>query len=117
MAQDKSIDQLDAASAVNSDAEFALVQTVNGNKKTLKSSISQISEKVIADYGTWLSATLSAGSTSVTFTDASIGANSIIDVYTSVGNVVYTGISVSGTSCTVTFPAQSSAITVSIWVR
>lgn len=56
--------------------------------------------------------TLSAGSTSVTFSNVTTTANSIIEVATSVAGLEYNAISNSGNSYTVTFDAQSSAVTV-----
>ena len=69
--------------------------------------------------GTWLSSTLSAGSTSIVFTDNSILSTSFIEVYADDGNMCYTSIAVDGSNhtCTIGFPAQSSAVVVDIWVR
>ena len=61
---------------------------------------------------TTYSETLTAGSTSVTFTNVSTTANSIIDVGTSVPDLEYISITNSGTSYTVTFDAQVSDVTV-----
>lgn len=58
------------------------------------------------------SQTLSAGSTSVTFTGVTTTANSIVEVATSVSGLEYNSISVSGTSYTVTFDAQASNVTI-----
>ena len=61
--------------------------------------------------------TLSAGSTQVVFTDDSIVADSWIDVATSSG-VWYSNAVIDGTNhtCTLTFPVQTSNITVEIKV-
>lgn len=56
--------------------------------------------------------TLSAGSTSVTFSNVTTTSNSMISVGTSVPDLEYNAISNSGNSYTVTFDAQSSAVTV-----
>lgn len=62
------------------------------------------------------SQTLSAGSTSVTFTGVTTTANSIVEVATSVSGLEYNSISVSGTSYTVTFDAQASNVDVYLLV-
>ena len=64
-----------------------------------------------------LTSTLAVGATSVVFTNAAIGNNSLIDVYTDASGVNPTAISQSGTSVTLTFDAQSSAVSVKILVR
>ena len=66
---------------------------------------------------TILTATLSAGSTTVTFTDASIGNNSTIIITTDPYGVVPTDATQSGTTVTLTFDAQSEAIGVRIVVK
>jgi hypothetical protein len=60
--------------------------------------------------------TLSAGSTSVSFTDSSIGSDSIIDIYTSVFGVDPIDVQRSGTTLTVTFEAQQSSVKVRLVV-
>lgn len=60
--------------------------------------------------------TLSAGSTSVEFTDSSIGSDSIIDIYTSVFGVDPIDIQRNGTTLTVTFEAQQSSVKVRLVV-
>lgn len=62
------------------------------------------------------SQTLSAGSTSVTFTNVTTTANSIVEVATSVAGLEYNSITNSGTSYTVTFDAQGSSVTVYLLV-
>lgn len=62
------------------------------------------------------SQTLSAGSTSVTFTGVTTTANSIVEVATSVSGLEYNAITNSGSSYTVTFDAQSSNVTVYLLV-
>lgn len=61
--------------------------------------------------------TLAAGSTSVTFTDSAIKATSTIEVFTDKWLVSPITITTSAGSCTMTFKAQSSAISVYIIVR
>lgn len=60
--------------------------------------------------------TLSAGSTSVTFTNVSTTANSIIEVATDKAGLEYNAITNSGSSYTVTFDSQSSSVTVYLLV-
>ena len=64
-----------------------------------------------------LTDTLSIGSTSVTFTNAAIGNNSLIDVYTDVYGVNPTAMSQSSTTLTLTFDAQTVAVSVKVVVR
>lgn len=61
--------------------------------------------------------TLAAGSTSLTFNDASITTNSTIDVRVSVTGVAYENITVTTGSAVVTFPAQENPVSVYIIVR
>lgn len=56
--------------------------------------------------------TLSAGSTSVSFTDSSIGSDSIIDIYTDTFGVDPINVQRSGTTITVTFEAQQNRVKV-----
>jgi hypothetical protein len=65
-----------------------------------------------------LTKNLAAGATSLTFTDASIGNNSRIIIYTKpYSQGVVTGATQSGTSVTITCAAQSRAYDVSIEIR
>lgn len=64
--------------------------------------------------GKVLSQTLTAGSTTVTFSDASIVADSLINVY---APVWYSGYSFGVNSVTITFPAQASDITVKVRIN
>ena len=61
---------------------------------------------------TTYSETLTAGSTSVTFTNVSTTANSIIEVGASVPGLEYITLTNSGTSYTVTYDAQASDVTI-----
>lgn len=65
------------------------------------------------------SATLAAGSTSVTltFTEQQIGATTFVDWYTSDPEVAPTSITTSATTVVLTFEAQASAITVGVRVE
>ena len=66
--------------------------------------------------GITLVGTLTAGSTSITLSDASITANSHIEVWADNGNVNYTNISSTTGSVTITFLAQASNMTVEVRV-
>lgn len=85
----------------------AEVNAVNGELNTINAFIGK---KLAAK-------TLSAGSTSITFTDSSITTTSTIEPYTDKWLVSPITISVSSGSCTLTFKAQSSALSVYIIVR
>lgn len=86
-------------------------QTITGAITELKTS----TEK--SDFSTTpIRKTLNAGATSISFTDAHINSNSVIDIYTSIFGVSPTNGTVSGNTCTLTFDAQSSAMTVAIMV-
>ena len=69
-----------------------------------------------ADAPTILSATLTAGSTTLTVTDSSITNTSLIDVYTDTYGVNPLTMSQSGTSITLTFAEQSSNVVVKVIV-
>lgn len=64
-----------------------------------------------------LTATLEAGSTSVSFQDSAINNNSYIDVYTSNFSVTPSNITQTGNTVVVTFPPQTNAVTISIVVE
>ena len=69
------------------------------------------------DKPTELTATLSVGATSVTFTNAAITSTAKIDVYTDTFGVNPTNQTVSGTTLTLTFKAQAAAVSVKVLVR
>lgn len=64
-------------------------------------------------------ATLAVASTSValTFTEQTIGANTLVDVYTDTFGVNPTNVSISGNVVTVTFDAQDTAVVVGVKVQ
>ena len=62
------------------------------------------------------STTISASTTSYTFSDASIKADSVIDIYDTIFNFNATNAVTVDGSCTVTFPAQSSSHTIKLFV-
>lgn len=62
------------------------------------------------------SSTISASTTSYTFSDASITTDSVIDIYDTIFGFSPTGMTVSTGSCTITFSAQSSTHTIKLFV-
>ncbi len=66
--------------------------------------------------GTYVTGTLTAGSTSITLSDASITPTSTIDIYVSVFGIQPTNAVVSTGSITLTFLAQASDISVKVRV-
>ena len=66
--------------------------------------------------GTTLSGTLTAGSTSITLSDASITATSMIDVYTDTG-IGYESITASTGSVTITFEEQAADMGVKVVIK
>ena len=62
------------------------------------------------------SSTISAATTSYTFSDASITADSVIDIYDTIFGFAPTAMTVSAGSATITFPAQSSSHTIKLFV-
>lgn len=66
--------------------------------------------------GTFVTGTLTAGSTSITLSDASITTTSTIDIYVSVFGIQPTNAVVATGSITLTFLAQASDITVKVRV-
>ncbi len=65
----------------------------------------------------YISQTLTAGQTSVTFNSADITATALVDVYTSIAGLAYQTMSGSVGSVTVTYEAQASDITVTLEIK
>ena len=63
-----------------------------------------------------ISSTISSATTSYTFTDNRITADSTVEVFDTIKNFNYTDITVTSGSCTVTFDAQSSSHTMKLHV-
>lgn len=87
-------------------------QTYSGLNTTAKSPIGAINEVA----GKKLPATLTAGSTSLTFTDSSITADSLISVYTE-GGLLYNSITTVVGSVVLTFDDQATDVVVVLIVR
>ena len=87
-------------------------QTYSGLNTTAKSVVGAINEVA----GKKLPATLTAGSTSLTFTDSSITADSLISVYTE-GGLLYNSITTAVGSVVLTFDEQATDVAVVLIVR
>ena len=62
------------------------------------------------------STTISAATTSYTFTDAAITTDSVIDIYDDIFGFSPTGITVTTGSAVITFPAQASTHTIKLFI-
>ena len=78
---------------------------------------SELEEEIASARGKELTSTLTAGQTTLTFTDSAITANSTIDVYTSVYGVNPEEMTVSSGSLTLTFDVQSSNVGVKVVIK
>lgn len=87
-------------------------QTYSGLNTTAKSVVGAINEVA----GKELPATLTAGSTSLTFTDSAIKADSLISVYTE-GGLLYNSITTAVGSVVLTFDEQATDVAVVLIVR
>jgi hypothetical protein len=88
-------------------------QTYSGlDRTTAKSVVGAINEVA----GKKLPATLTAGSTSLTFTDSAITADSLISVFTE-GGLLFNSITTAVGSVVLTFDEQASDVTVVLIVR
>ena len=88
-------------------------QTYSGlDRTTAKSVVGAINEVA----GKKLPATLTAGSTSLTFTDSAITADSLISVFTE-GGLLYNSIATAVGSVVLTFDEQATDVAVTILVR
>lgn len=83
-------------------------------KEVLTYFLSKIKEKMDEKDDIFLTQTLTAGSTSLTFTDERITTDSIIDVYLSVFDVAPTNITVNDGSAVLTFDNQSEDVVVKL---
>ena len=76
----------------------------------------KVTDKIDEVAGKELSATLTAGSTSLTFTDSAITADSLISVFTD-GGLLYNSITTAVGSVVLTFDEQATDVDVTILVR
>ena len=91
-------------------------QGPQGNPTTVNGKSGNNITLVGTDVGKKLTATLSAGSTTVTFTDDSIGNSSLIDVYSDPFGINPISATQTGTTATLTFDPQDSNVTIGIMV-
>jgi hypothetical protein len=79
---------------------------------------SELKEEIASARGKELTSTLTAGSTSLTFTDAGITSDTIVDnVLTSVYGVIPEDMTISNGSLTLTFEEQATDIGVKVVIR
>ena len=78
---------------------------------------SELEEEIASASGKELTSTLTAGQTTLTFTDSAITSNSTIDVYTSVYGVNPNDMTVSSGNLTLTFDVQASNIGVKVVIK
>lgn len=95
----------DLAEGIVSGLQFPLL--LNTTADTVVGAINEVN-------GTWLTDTLSIGSTSLVFSDASITTSSTIDIYVDTWGVSPESCTVATGSVTLTFEAQESALGVKI---
>ncbi len=74
------------------------------------------SEDITVSTGTTLTAVLAAGETTLTFTDAAITGDSIIDIYTTIFGVSPSAMEQNENTLTLTFDAQTKAVGVKVRV-
>jgi hypothetical protein len=84
---------------------------------TVTGAISTLNSDFEKAQPTELTATLSAGETTLSFTDGSISDTATIDVYSSTYGVSPKNMTVSGTTLTLTFKAQSSDTDIKVVIR
>jgi len=85
----------------------------NDNSDIIDAELHRLSTRA----GKILTSTLTAGQTTITFTDSSITANSTVDVYTSVYGVSPTEITSSTGSITLAFDSQDSDLSVKVVIK
>lgn len=111
---DVKISELTSAASLDGTEIVPIVQS-GSTVKTTAQDIADLGGGGGASY-TEVTGTLSAGSTSLTLSDASITSSSTLDFYTSVYGVNPTAVSISTGSVTLTFEAQLSNINVKVRV-
>ena len=104
------IGDLTAASTVSRDDLIEIEHDNNGTGESKSATLGQIADLL----GKEVSGTLTAGSTSITLSDAGITANSTFDFYTSVFGVNPTAAAVANGSITLTFEARTADLDVKV---
>ena len=108
---DKRITELTEKQAVES-GDFLIVDNATGGTKKITAA------NLLNTNTTVKTATLAAGSTTVTFTQIPTTGDNLIDVYTDVAGLEYTAVDDSTAGqLTYTFEAQESAVTVYLVIR
>lgn len=92
--------------------DYVDIDVINDNMDMLDEAVSSK-----ADKPTVLTATLTAGATSLNFNNSSIKSDSTVDIYTSVFGVSPSAMVISSGNIALTFEAQSSAVNVKAEVR
>lgn len=103
----------ESLNAVGEGIVSSIAYTASALRTTAKTIIGAINET----HGIEVTGTLTAGTTSVTLSDASIDSDSSFDIYTSVYMVNPTVVSVSTGSIALTFEAQASDVGVKVVIR
>ena len=115
----KGISELDALTTLSDSNLIEMSEQINGTWKGKKVTWGVLKQDAQSGGGTSytdVTGTLSAGSTSITLSDESITTISTLDFYTDVYGVNPTAVSVSTGSVTLTFEAQSNAVSVKVRV-
>lgn len=95
----------------------ANLETTNTNLGTTNTNIANLTSRVTNIEGVELTSTLTAGATSLTFTNSKITTNSTVDIYSSVYGVNPKTVTLSNGSIAMTFKAQSSDVSVKVVVK
>lgn len=93
------------------------IETLQSSLSTFKTEVQSDVSTINTRLGKELTSTLTAGQTSLIFTDTSITTNSTVDVYTSVYGVNPEGMTVNSGSLTLTFDRQASNIGVKVVIK
>lgn len=104
------IGDLSPASTISRDDIIEIEQDNGGTPSSKSATLGQIADLS----GKEISGTLTAGSTSITLSDAAITTTSTFDFFTSVFGVNPTGASVANGSITLSFEARSSDLGVKV---
>ena len=90
------------------------LETTNTNLGTTNTNIANLTTRVANIEGVELTSTLTAGATSLTFTNSKITTNSTVDIYSSEYGVNPKTVTLSNGSIAMTFKAQSSDVLVKV---
>ena len=91
--------------------------TTNTNLGTTNTNIANLTTRVTNIEGVELTSTLTAGATSLTFTNSKITTNSTVDIYSSVYGVNPKTVTLNTGSIVMTFKAQTSNVSVKVVVK